>query len=163
MYFKFPATKVQILINNQYITFNHSLIWRKASLSQDLWEYMIKSFKWKDSTPDKVWRKIVGPTLTKFNENDRTCIQKLLFKKLKTNHFLSLKSEYSKEICPSCGQEGETIIHVLRCTHPMQRDLRNQMYQKLELLMKETCTPKEVSVSMMKHLKGWIDNNLEQT
>ncbi len=134
-YYKFPANSIDLIINNQAITSDHGDIWRKATLSQDLWEYMTKSFKWRSTTPDTVWWKIIGPALDKFRESDRTRIQKLIFKRLPTNHMMNMIDEDIEDVCPECGNDGEDINHLLRCKSPRRQIIREQLVDKFKEYM----------------------------
>lgn len=76
---------------------------------------MKKSFKWSHNTPDKVWWKIIGNPIKNIEESDRRRIQKLIFKRLPTNHMLHKIDEEIKDLCPDCGACPEYNVHFLRC------------------------------------------------
>jgi hypothetical protein len=114
-YYKFPASKVNIYINNIAITSNTSNIWRRAHLSQDFREYITKRHKWKINTAAKIWWKIIGVALEKFSFNDQIRIQKVMFDRLPTNHHANKLDAEVEDKCKDCEMLIEDVNHVFKC------------------------------------------------
>jgi hypothetical protein len=141
VYSEFPQNPVNLYLNQGIVTRNHKRIIRKAALSPDIRDYMIKKYHWTSTVPNSIWWQIHGSTINKFPTNDRRRLRKYIFQWLPTSQREHRQNDAVSDKCPSCNCI-EDHQHLLRCYTTSRATIKDQAYSKLDtFLSNEKHTP----------------------
>jgi hypothetical protein len=105
-----------LYLNGKLVTAEFTKQLRKAYLSIELREYMVKANKWSQPTLDKIWWEGFENAINTVTTDRKRFIQKFIHNKLPTNYRQHKYYEYKSSICRQCLNETETQDHILRCT-----------------------------------------------
>jgi hypothetical protein len=157
-YSEFPATSVYVTINYTYTTSNIAKTWRKAHLSQDLRQYLIKKYKWKPNVPDHIWWKLVEPVIRKYKENDKIRINKILYERLPHNHNNNKIDNEIEDKCKQCDEEYEDTDHIIRCKSSNRQIMRDTMMRDISTICEKYACRETIGQAMNLGLNAWLNN-----
>ena len=126
-----------------------------AYTSQDLIQYMKDTFKWKLHVQDQIWWKIHGISLQSMRPSARQIIQKNIFDYWATNDRESRLTAHRNATCKCCQLHRETTEHVLLCENIQNRQVWDEMLEKLKDFFKISKTPRAVELCKIAGLTAW--------
>jgi hypothetical protein len=144
-------------MDGKLITADYTKVLRKAYLSMDLREYLIKSNKWKNNIIDKIWWEGYENSINSINPSKKRFIQKFVHKKLPTNYRQNKYYDYKTSLCSQCNEEIETQEHMIRCTGcRLRTGTRKKYILDLENIMEKHRINKSTTMVIKHCVNKWL-------